>query len=82
MYAKTEKICPSYVLKHNSNREKQVILLMIPNVEGWYYITVKKLPALLRGVTSKHQGDFYYLNFLLSFATANKRQSHYKNMWK
>ena len=49
---------------------------MIPNVEGWYYITVKMLPALLRGVTSKLQRDFYYLNFLLSFATANKRESH------
>ena len=34
LYAKTEKIYPAYVSKHNSNREKQVILLMIPNGEG------------------------------------------------
>ena len=34
MYAKKEKIYLAYVSKHNSNREKQVILLMIPNEEG------------------------------------------------
>ena len=65
LYPKKEKIYSVYVLKHNSNREKQVILLMIPNGEGWHYIAVKKLPALLRGITSKHQGDFYCLNRLL-----------------
>ena len=33
--------------------------LMIPNNrEGWHYLTVKELSALLRGVTSKHAGDF------------------------
>ena len=26
-----KKVYPAYVSKHNSNREKQVILLMIPN---------------------------------------------------
>ena len=30
LYAKEEKIYPAYVSKHDSNREKQVILLMIP----------------------------------------------------
>ena len=29
LYAKKEKIYPAYVSKHNSNYEKQVILLMI-----------------------------------------------------
>ena len=33
LYAKKEKIYPAYVSKHNSNHEKQVILLMIPNRE-------------------------------------------------
>ena len=33
LYAKKEKIYPGYVSKHNSNREKQVILLMISNRE-------------------------------------------------
>ena len=31
LYAKKEKVYPAYVSKHNLNREKQVILLMIPN---------------------------------------------------
>ena len=34
-------IYPAYVSKHNSNREKQFILLMIPNEEGWDYLSVK-----------------------------------------
>ena len=32
---KNKKIYSAYVSKHNSTREKQVILLMIPNEEGW-----------------------------------------------
>ena len=35
----------------------------------WHYLAVKKLSALLRGITSKHHGDFYCLNCLHSFAT-------------
>ena len=31
---------------------------------------------LLRGTTSKQDGDFYCLNCLHSFATENKRESH------
>ena len=30
-YAENEKIYPAHVSKNNSNHEKQVILLMIPN---------------------------------------------------
>ena len=37
-----------------------------------------KLSALLRGITSKHHGDFYCLNCLHSFATENKCESHKK----
>ena len=33
MYAKNEKIYPAYVSKQNLKREKQVIILMIPNGE-------------------------------------------------
>ena len=67
-----------YVSKHNSNREKQVICLLIPDGKGWHYLAVKKLPALLRGVTSKHHGDFYCFDCLHSFATKNKLESHKK----
>ena len=31
---KNKKVCFAYVSKNNSNREKQVIHLIIPNVEG------------------------------------------------
>ena len=41
-----------------------------------HYLAVKKLSALLRGLTSKHDGDFYCLNCFHSFATENKHQSH------
>ena len=39
MYAK--KIYPAYVSKHNTNCEKKVILLMIPNGKEWQYLPVK-----------------------------------------
>ena len=60
--------------------EKQIILLMIRNEEkeGWNYLAVKKLSRVLRGITSKHYGDFYCLNCLHSFRTENKLKSHEK----
>ena len=51
---------------------------MTPNEEGWHYLTLKKLSALLRGITSKHPIEFYCLNCLYSFATENKNESHKK----
>ena len=38
-----------------------------------HYLAVKKLSALLRGITSKHRGNFYCLNCLHSFRTKNKK---------
>ena len=76
MYAKKVKIYCGCVSKNNSNREKQVILLMIPNEERWHYLAVKKLSAILRGTTSKHHDDIYCLNCLHSFATEKKLESH------
>ena len=52
LYTKKESMYPAYVSKHNSNREKQAILLMISNGEKCHYFAVKKLFALLRGITS------------------------------
>ena len=69
MHAKKVKINPAYVSKHNSNREKQVILLRIPNGKWCHYLAVKKLSELLKGITSKHHSDFYCLNCLHSFRT-------------
>ena len=33
LYTKEKEICPTYISNHNSTREKQIILLMIPNEE-------------------------------------------------
>ena len=78
-YAQNGKIYPAYISKHNSNPEEQIILLVIWNGERqWHYLVVKKLSALLRGITSKHQGDFYFLNCFHSFATEKKLESHKK----
>ena len=49
---------------YDSNREKQVIIKMTPNGEGWHHLAVKKVSALLIGMTSKHKGDFHCLNCL------------------
>ena len=38
----------------------------------------KKLPALLRGITSKNNGDFYCLNYLHSSKTKNKLELYEK----
>ena len=43
LYAKKEKIYLVYVSKDNSNHDKRVILLMIPNGKGWHFLAVKKL---------------------------------------
>ena len=47
---------------------------MIPNVEkeGWHYFAVKKISALLHGITSKQKGDYYCLSRLRSFRKENK----------
>ena len=75
---KETKICPAYISKINSNCQNQTILLMTPNKEKeqWRYIAVKKLSTLLRGITSKHHSDFYFLNYLHSLRTENKLKSH------
>ena len=39
---------------------------------------VKKRSTLLKGITSKHHGDFYCFNCLYSFRTENKLKSHEK----
>ena len=50
-HVKKEKIYPPYVWKNNSNIEKEVIILIIPNGKRWHYLAVKKLSTLLRGIT-------------------------------
>ena len=58
MLYSTEEIRFSYKSKYNYKRENQVILLMITDGKKWLYLAVKSLLALLRGITSNHNGDF------------------------
>ena len=37
-------------------------------VDKWHYLTLRSLSALLRGITSNNNGDFYCLNFLIHIA--------------
>ena len=37
LYIKQKEICPAYIQKINSNYEKQIILLMIPNKENYQH---------------------------------------------
>ena len=75
---KTRKICLAYKSKHNLTRENQVILLMITDGEKWHYLAVKSLPALLNGIISNRNGDFYCLNCFRAYNTKNKLETHKK----
>ena len=55
MYTKKEKLYPAYVSKHNSNRERQVILLMIPSGE------TREPKSEGRKVKSERQQWWHYL---------------------
>ena len=68
MLKKKKKKKPVFILKNNSKRKKQ----------GWHYLAVKTLPALLRGITSNHYRDFYCFNCLHLFRTKNKSELHKK----
>ena len=74
----TKEIRHAYKSKYNLERENQVILLMITDGEKSHYLAVKSLSAVLRGITSKHEGDFYCLNCFQSYTAENKLKK-YKN---
>ena len=52
--------------------KKKIKFLMVPNEKGWHYPAISKLPALLRGITSKSNGGFYCVHCLHYFRTENK----------
>ena len=45
---------------------------MISNGKKWHYLIVKNLSGLLRGITSNHNADFYFLNCFCAYSTKNK----------
>ena len=80
LYTKEKEILPTYISKHYSIREKQIILLMIPNKEKERrnYLAVKKSFSLLRGITSNHHGDLHCLNSFIPLEQKNRLKSHEK----
>ena len=42
----------------------------------WHYLAIKSIPALLRGITFTHNGDFYCLNCFHSYRTHDKLKKH------
>ena len=75
----TEKVSHAYKSKHNLSRENKVIHLM----KGKAMVKTplfccKKSSALLRGIISEHDGDFYCLNCFHSFKIENKLKKNMK----
>ena len=70
LYVKEMRICPAYISKYESSRKEQITLLMI--------LAAKMLPAMLRGITSKNNSDFFCLICPHSFRTENKFEFHSK----
>ena len=50
---------------------------MITDGKNWHYLAVKKLYALLRGITSNHDRDFC-LNYFHSYSTEKNPKKHEK----
>ena len=74
----TEQIRQAYISKYNHKRDNQVILLMISDGKKYHYLAVKSISALLRGITSNHNGGFYCLNCPHSYRTKGKLKKHEK----
>ena len=71
-----KKIRHSYISKHNSKLENEIILLMITDSKKWHYLAVKKLSTLFCKITSKHDGETDCLNCLHSFRTKTPLKYH------
>ena len=76
LYKKKKKIYPTYVLKHNSNRENKNYSFNGSERRRMSAYCSKKITYITTRNNLKHQVDFYCLNCLLSFATEKKDESH------
>ena len=72
----TKQILPAYVSKYNCDRENQANFLMITDGKKWHYLAIISISMLFRGTTSKHNGDFYCLNWFSSIRTENALKNH------
>ena len=71
----TEEMRAAYKSKYDFKHVNQAILLMITDGKKWHYLAVKRLPVLLRGITSNHNGEFYCLNCFHSYRTEKNSNS-------
>ena len=46
--------------------------MIADETNNWHYLAVKRISGLLRGITSRHNGDFYCLNCFHSYTTEEK----------
>ena len=51
---------------------------MISDGEKWHYLEAGSLSALLKGITSNHDGDSYCLNCFYSYRTKEALEKHMK----
>ena len=49
---------------------------MISNVERWFYLPVTRLSAVLKGIASNNNSDFYCLSFFRSFRLKHNFESN------
>ena len=75
-----KQIRHAYKSEYNYKRYNQVIFLMITDGEKWGCLALKSLSALLRGLTSNHNGDFYCLNCFRSYSTKNRLEKMKKTV--
>ena len=69
----TKQIRPAYVSKYSHKRSNRVVLLMITDGNNnRYYLAVKNMPGLLRGIKSNHDGDIPCLNCFHPYTTEQK----------
>ena len=75
----TKQITQTYISKYNNERDNRVNLLMITDgTSNWHCLAVKSISGLLRGITSRHNGDFYCLNCFHTYTTEKKLRKHGK----
>ena len=72
----TQEIKHACKSKHNLRHKDPLILFIVIDGEKLRYLSVKTFSALLRGITSKYEGNFYCLNCFHSYSTKDKLKNH------
>ena len=60
LHVKIMNIFSPYVSKHNLYHKNQIMFVILPNRERWHYLAIKQLSVLLREITSKDFGYFFF----------------------